>query len=182
MLHELLESPNPDQALNNLEAFLDAIRARSSFFSLLVENRAIIKVLITLFGSSQLLSRIFIQRPELLDTMVSQSYAIENKSREQMSQELKDQLAQAEDFEIKLDVIRRFRNEEFLRIAMHDLNGEMSQDAGAEQLSWLAEVCLQLSCRIARQELVPRFGAPYAEGDTQETAFGIIGNGQARWL
>ena len=92
VLHELLESPNPDQALNNLEAFLDAIRARSSFFSLLVENRAIIKVLITLFGSSQLLSRIFIQRPELLDTMVSQSYAIENKSREQMSQELKDQV------------------------------------------------------------------------------------------
>ncbi len=178
VLHELLESPNPDQALNNLEAFLDAIRARSSFFSLLVENRAIIKVLITLFGSSQLLSRIFIQRPELLDTMVSQSYAIENKSREQMSQELKDQLAQAEDFEIKLDVIRRFRNEEFLRIAMHDLNGEMSQDAGAEQLSWLAEVCLQLSCRIARQELVPRFGSPYAEGDTQETAFGIIGMGK----
>ncbi len=178
VLNELLESPNPDQALNNLEAFLDAIRARSSFFSLLVENRAIIKVLISLFGSSQLLSRIFIQRPELLDTMVSQSYAIENKSREQMSHELKDQLAQAEDFEIKLDVIRRFRNEEFLRIAMHDLNGEMSQDAGAEQLSWLAEVCLQLSCRIARQELAPRFGAPYAEGDAQETAFGIIGMGK----
>ncbi|MCW9049549.1 MAG: bifunctional [glutamate--ammonia ligase]-adenylyl-L-tyrosine phosphorylase/[glutamate--ammonia-ligase] adenylyltransferase, partial [Deltaproteobacteria bacterium] len=101
LMTELLDSPNPDQALNNLEAFLRGIRARSSYFSLLVENPAIVKLLITLFGSSQLLSRIFVQRPELLDTMVSRSYAVEAKERQQLRAELSGQIALAEDYEVK---------------------------------------------------------------------------------
>jgi glutamate-ammonia-ligase adenylyltransferase len=178
VLNELLASPNPDQALNNFDAFLSAIKARSSFFALLVENSAIVKVLIALFGSSQLLSRIFIQRPELLDTMVSQSHAVENKTLGQMKLELGEQLQEGEDFEIKLDLLRRYRNEEFLRIALNDLNGQMSTATGALQLSWLAEACLEYSCDMARHELVTRFGAPFAEGETQETAFAVVGMGK----
>ena len=181
LMSELLDSPNPDQALNNLEAFLDGIRARNSFFALLVENPAIVRLLIALFGSSQLLSRIFIQRPELLDSMVSQSHAIEAKSAEQMSAELTDQLDLAEDYEMRLDVIRRFRNEEFLRIALNDLHGQMKQGITARQLSWLAEVCLNHAWRMARHELAARFGAPFGEDadeTSEETAFAIIGMGK----
>lgn len=181
LLSEILDSPNPDQALNNLGEFLNSIRARSSFFSLLVENPTIVKLLVTLFSSSQLLSRIFIQRPELLDTMVSQSHAIDIKSREQMGQELAEQLASGEDFELQLDLLRRYRNEEFLRIALNDLHGEMRQGVTAMQLSLLAEVCVEAACRMARQELAPRFGAPFAEGaqqDAVETAFSVIGMGK----
>ena len=181
LMGELLDSPNPDQALNNLEAFLRVIRARSSFFSLLVENPAIVKLLIALFGSSQLLSRIFIQRPELLDTMVSRSYAVAAKDRQQLSAELSDQMALTEDYEMQLDTLRRFRNEEFLRIALNDLHGQMKQGTGARQLSWLAEACLEQSCTMARQELIGRFGAPFltnSNGQVKEAAFSIIGMGK----
>ncbi len=178
----LLDSPNPDQALNNLETFLRGIRARTSFFSLLVENPEIVNLLISLFGSSQLLSRIFIQRPELLDTMVSRSYVTATKDRAQMAAELAEQMLLAEDYEQKLDSLRRFRNEEFLRIALHDLHGQMRKGAGALQLSWLAEVCLEEACRIARRELVPRFGGPFADGadagQERETAFAIVAMGK----
>jgi len=181
LMGELLDSPNPDQALNNLEAFLRAIRASSSFYSLLVENPAIVKLLITLFGSSQLLSRIFIQRPELLDTMVSRSYAVATKDRSQLQTDLAEQMSLAEDYELQLDSLRRFRNEEFLRIALNDLHGQVTQGEGAKQLSWLAEVCLEQACKMARQELVVRFGAPFSvgkDGQEQETAFAIIAMGK----
>ncbi|MFK5927116.1 MAG: bifunctional [glutamate--ammonia ligase]-adenylyl-L-tyrosine phosphorylase/[glutamate--ammonia-ligase] adenylyltransferase [Desulfuromusa sp.] len=181
LMGELLDSPNPDQALNNLETFLSGIRARSSFYSLLVENPAIVKLLIALFGSSQLLSRIFIQRPELLDTMVSRSYAVATKDRSQLQADLAEQMALAEDYELQLDGLRRFRNEEFLRIALNDLHGQMAQGEGAKQLSWLAEVCLEQACRMAHYELAVRFGAPFAdaaEGQEEETAFAIIGMGK----
>ncbi len=181
LMRELLDSPNPDQALNNLEAFLRAIRASSPFYSLLAENPDIVKLLIALFGSSQLLSRIFIQRPELLDTMVSRSYAVAMKDRQQLSAELDSQMALAEDYELKLDGLRRFRNEEFLRIALNDLYGQMRQGVGAKQLSWLAEVCLEQSWKMAREELYPRFGAPFSkgeDGEVQETAFAIIAMGK----
>ncbi len=130
LMVELLDSPNPDQALNNLEAFLQGIQARSSYFSLLVENPATVKLLIALFGSSQLLSRIFIQRPELLDTMVSRTYAVESKTLPKLREELASQLALADDYELQLDTLRRFRNEEFLRIALNDLHDQMHQGRG----------------------------------------------------
>ena len=181
LMGELLDSPNPDQALNNLEAFLRGIRARNSFFSLLVENPAIVKLLIALFGSSQLLSRIFIQRPELLDTMVSRSYAVATKNRQQLSTELTEQMTLAEDYELQLDGLRRFRNEEFLRIALNDLHGQMTQGEGAKQLSWLAEACLEQAWKMSRQELSARFGVPFSQGidgKEQETAFSVIAMGK----
>lgn len=181
LMSELLDSPNPDQALNNLESFIRSIRARTSFFALLAENPGIVKLLLALFGSSQLLSRIFIQRPELLDTMVAGSYATLGKDRLQMLGELAEQMVLAEDFELQLDTLRRFRNEEFLRIALNDLHGQMKQGVGARQLSWVAEVCLEQAVRMARQELAGRFGAPFpddAEDNGNETAFAIVGMGK----
>jgi len=179
LLSELLESPNPDQALNNLEAFLNRLHSRTSFFALLVENSEIVKVLVSLFGSSQMLSRIFIQRPELLDTMVSRAYAISLKPQSQMAAELTEQLLDVENYEDQLDVLRRFRNEEFLRIALNDLHGELGQSEVTHQLSWLAEVCLDRAIQMARHELIPRFGLPYLESDEmREVAFTVIGMGK----
>ncbi len=184
LMNELLDSPNPDQALNNLEAFLSVIRARDSFFALLVENPETVKLLIALFGSSQMLSRIFIQRPELLDTMVSQSHAVVEKSRLQLSSELDDELALAGDYELQLDALRRFRNAEFLRLALNDLHGQVKQSVTARQLSWLAEACLEQACRLARQELAVRFGAPADETHEKapsasgEMEFAIVGMGK----
>lgn len=181
LMVELLDSPNPDQALNNLEAFLQGIQARTSYLMLLVENPATVKLLIALFGASQLLSRIFIKRPELLDIMVSRNYAVAEKGLEQIRSELAEQLAQADDFEVQLDVLRRFRHEEFLRIALNDLHGAMPGDDCARQLSWLAEACLEQACGMARQELVVRFGSAFstdAQGNRDETAFAVVGMGK----
>lgn len=181
LLGELLDSANPDRALNNLETFIGGIRARTSYFSLLAENPGIVKLLIALFSSSQLLSRIFIQRPELLDTLVSRSYAVEDKDRQQLADSLAEQMRLATDYELQLDGLRRFRNEEFLRIALSDLHGQMRQGQGARQLSWVAEVCLEQAVQMSQHELVTRFGAPYAADagdDAQETAFAIVAMGK----
>jgi len=147
----------------------------------LAENPGIVKLLIALFSSSQLLSRIFIQRPELLDTLVARSYAVESKDRAELADSLAEQMALAEDYEMQLDGLRRFRNEEFLRIALSDLHGQLKQGEGAKQLSWVAEVCLEQAIEMARQELMPRFGCPFAEDapeDAERTAFAVVGMGK----
>lgn len=181
MMDELLKSPSPDQALNNLESFLKVLRAKTSFFSLLAENPKIVGLLVALFGSSQLLSRIFIQRPELLDTMVSSSYAISFKRQETMAEELADQMAMAVDYEQQLDILRRYRNEEFLRIALNDLQEQMGQTEGTVQLSWLASVCLDQAVQLGKKELAVRYGMPTLadrEGEPKEAAFAIVGMGK----
>ena len=71
--YAVLDSAEPEMALLNLDRFMRTAvrRARGTFYALLAENREIITVLITLFSTSQFLSRIFIQHPEILDSLVS---------------------------------------------------------------------------------------------------------------
>ncbi len=178
-LQYLLESPDPDMALSNAERFLSIVSGRSSFYALLAENRETLRLLATLFGTSRFLSKILINHPELLETMVARTYAFMVKQREVMAEELSGLLLQAEDFEERLDVIRRYRNEEFLRIGMNDIHGKTGQGAIAEQLTSLAEVCLEAAYHLAVAELA-RFGAPcFSEGELfSEAGLAIIAMGK----
>src|SRR6185369_7961767 len=97
-LQELFESPDPDLALTNLERFLTVIGTRSSYYALLAENRETLKLLVSLFGMSEFLSKILISHPELLDSMVSSTYASGAKSKETMAEELSVLLNQTEYF------------------------------------------------------------------------------------
>jgi glutamate-ammonia-ligase adenylyltransferase len=180
LLQEIFASPDPDMALTNLERFLCAVGSRSLFYALLAENREVLKVIVSLFGMSEFLSKIFIGHPELLDSMVARTFASSFKEREVMAQELTDLLAQAADFEEQLDVLRRYRHEEFLRIGMNDIYGNLGQAEITTQLTNLADVCLTAAHRLARQELA-RFGTPrYTDlaGASREADFAVIGMGK----
>ncbi|HEY6006800.1 MAG TPA: bifunctional [glutamate--ammonia ligase]-adenylyl-L-tyrosine phosphorylase/[glutamate--ammonia-ligase] adenylyltransferase, partial [Geobacteraceae bacterium] len=180
LLQEIFLSPDPDMALTNLERFLCAVGSRSSFYALLAENREILKLMVSLFGMSEFLSKIFIGHPELMDSMVSRSYAASFKDRQAMAAELALMLDAAEDFEERLDALRRYRHEEFLRIGMNDVYGKMGQTEIASQLTGLADVCLQAAYRMAREELA-RFGTPtwtMPEGEVREAAFAVLGMGK----
>ncbi len=158
MFQEIISSPDPDMALTNSENFLHSVGQRASFYALLAENREILKLLVSLFGMSRFLSKIFIQTPELLDNMVSRALPA-LKELSAAKTELDSLLSAAEDFEESLDVLRRYRNEEFVRIGMQDIFGEISQAEAAGQLTNLAETCLDAARGLAVKEL-SRFGTP----------------------
>ncbi len=180
LLQEIFASPDPDMALSNLERFLRAIGPRSSFYALLAENREILKLTVSMFGLSEFLSKISISHPELLDSMAACTYASCSKDRETMTRELESLLSQAEYFEDRLDILRRYRHEEFLRIGINDIHGKVRQTEIANQLTLLAETCLSAACAIAKEEL-KRFGRPIypdADGEIREAGFAIIGLGK----
>ncbi|RNC68004.1 MAG: bifunctional [glutamate--ammonia ligase]-adenylyl-L-tyrosine phosphorylase/[glutamate--ammonia-ligase] adenylyltransferase [Desulfuromonadales bacterium] len=180
LLQEIFASPDPDLSLNNLERFLCAVGSRSSFYALLAENREILKLLVSLFGTSEFLSKIFIGHPELLDSLVARTAANYIKDREAMEAELNGMLDTAADYEERLDILRRYRCEEFLRIGMNDIYGKLGQSELTYQLTGLAEVCLSAACRMAKKELA-RFGRPMyrdADGDLRQAHFAIVAMGK----
>lgn len=180
-IQEVIDSPEPDMAFNNLEEFLLRVRGHGTFYALLAENTGIIQLLISLFSTSTFLSRIFIQRPEILDSLVSSSHVVGGKSLEVMHDELAAQMKDTFDYEDQLDSLRRFRNEEFLRIALNDLRGDVLQGRSLMQLSNLALVCLGEAVEIARRELIPRFGLPYCQSESggwHEAQFAVLGMGK----
>jgi [glutamine synthetase] adenylyltransferase / [glutamine synthetase]-adenylyl-L-tyrosine phosphorylase len=179
LLQEIFLSPDPDMALANLDRFLVIIGTRSSYYALLAENRETLKLLVSLFGMSEFLSKILISHPELLDSMVARSYASTLKPRDMMGMELDSLLERTDYFEDQLDMLRRYRNEEFLRIGLNDIHGKLGQGEATAQLTVLGEACLGAAYHLAVQEL-KRFGRPMFrfEGGEAEASLAVIGMGK----
>jgi glutamate-ammonia-ligase adenylyltransferase len=182
LFQEVMYSPDPPMALANMEKFLEACRrARGTYYALLAENPAIIKLLVSLFATSQYLSRNFIQHPEVLDSLVGTSYAQNIREGAEISADLAERLGQSEYYEDKLNNLRRFRGEEFLRIALNDIHGHTPQGQTTLQISLVAEACLEHALAIAREELLERYGLPYCSDDAgqmHQAAFVIVGMGK----
>jgi glutamate-ammonia-ligase adenylyltransferase len=67
--------------LLHLGEFLATSGARASYLSLLEENPSTAALLVTLFGTSDFLSRYLAMHPELLDELVLNTAAVREKTR-----------------------------------------------------------------------------------------------------
>jgi len=160
LLDEIAGLPDPDLALRNLAAFISAVGARTSFLALLEQHPATRRVLLRLFASSSYLSGLFIRHPEMLDTLVRSDLAQLRRNPEALAAELAELVAACPDFESRLDAIRTFRHQEFLRIAIADLAGNLKHHEVEAELTALAETVLREALKLARAEVGARFPIP----------------------
>ena len=123
LIAEIAKSGAPDQALFNLASFSHRIGGRTGFLTLLAEKPETMRLLVTLFADSQFLTDLFLKRPELIDTLIRVDLTRIEKSKDEMLADLRSNLAAVDDIEGKLNALRRYKNEEFIRIGLHDLGG-----------------------------------------------------------
>jgi glutamate-ammonia-ligase adenylyltransferase len=162
LVDEISRLPDPDLALRNLADFISAVGARTSFLALLEQHPSTRRVLLSLFASSSYLSSLFIRHPDMLDTLVRSDLARRRRSREELEHELSGLVHASADFEARLDAIRTFRHQEFLRIAIADVAGELELREVEAELTVLAETVLHQALEVAYTEVAPRFEIPTA--------------------
>jgi glutamate-ammonia-ligase adenylyltransferase len=160
MLDEIGHLPDPDLALLNLAEFIAAVGARTSFLALLEQHPATRRVLLRLFASSAYLSTIFIRHPDMLDTLVRSDLAAARRSPAELRKDLAGLIAASPDFESQLDALRAFRHQEFLRIAIADLAGDLDLFDVERELTVLAETVLEQAMAIARIQTAARIAIP----------------------
>jgi len=175
LLAEVAASAAPDRALHHVATFITGVGARSSYLHLLLENPGVLRLLVRLFATSEFLSAFFLRHPELLDSLVRVDLVRVRRSPVDMRAELGARMAAAGDLETALDALRRFRHEEFLRIGVHDIEGNLGADEVERQLSDLAEVCLESALALGRRETLARTGIP---GDPPVDALVVLGMGK----
>ncbi|HUO05876.1 MAG TPA: bifunctional [glutamate--ammonia ligase]-adenylyl-L-tyrosine phosphorylase/[glutamate--ammonia-ligase] adenylyltransferase [Candidatus Binataceae bacterium] len=160
LLDEMSRLPDPDLSLMNLAAFIAAAGARTSFLELLEQHPATRRILLRLFASSAYLSTIFVRHPDMLDTLVRSDLAHVHRSLKELREELAGLVAACADFEARLDAIRAFRHQEFLRIAIADLAGDLRLDEVEGELSILAEAVLDEAMALATARTRERTAIP----------------------
>jgi glutamate-ammonia-ligase adenylyltransferase len=153
LLDEMRAEPDPDLALANLAQFIAAVGARTSFLALLEAHEPTRRALLRLFASSQYLSGLFIHHPELLDTLVRSDLARLSRLGPELAQELGERLGACSDYEGRLDALRSFRHQEFLRIAIADLSAQITLADVQRELSVLAETMLHFALKVAQVEV-----------------------------
>ncbi len=170
MINEASLSTDPDSAIHYLSGFLKRVGGRIVPYYQLAENRETLRYLISLFANSEFLSKFLINHPELLDYLILKNYASPVKTKESMASELDELLGESDDYEMQMNVLRRFRNTEILRIASNDLYGEITIEDVSSQFTALAEIMLERCLRIAMDHLREKFGEP---GDSKIAIIGL---------
>jgi glutamate-ammonia-ligase adenylyltransferase len=160
LLRVASEQPDPDLAINNLEQFVASTPARESLFSLWLDNEAMLRVVLSLFGNSVFLSKRLIQQPDLLDTLLNPASLTRSKTRDQLRDELTALFTTAVRYDERLDLLRRFKRAEEFRIGLQEIAGETDILTTTRELSNLADVYLEAVLQLVWQEWAPILGLP----------------------
>lgn len=152
-------SADPDMALNNLERFLGNVRSPLSMLTFLERKPHSLAVLIQLFSTSQYFSEVLIESPDTFDFLWEHGSAALDPAllRDEILAEVR-----AVDFENEhvLDVLRRHRSRELVRIGFRDIVLGEPLDRITKSVSDLADCLTQAALAVAYHHQEQLAGEP----------------------
>ena len=181
LLAEVAQTADPDQALNHWERLLAGSVNRSSLLQYLQASPRMLGLLCNILGNSDSLAFSLIRDPMLVYWLAEEDVLSAAPSLQGMVAALRHSLGSLKSTELKLDVLRRVRRREMLRIGVRDLLRLSTIRETTDSLSDLASVLIQAAYEIVDQDLKAIHGTPMhrqANGEWVETEFSVIGMGK----
>ncbi len=181
LLAEIARTADPDQALNHWERLLSGSVNRSSLIQYLQASPRMLGLLCTIFGNSDSLAFALIRDPMLIYWLAEEDVLTTAPTRAGMVAALRQSLGSLKVMELKLDVLRRVRRREMLRIGVRDLLRLASVAETVGSLSDLASVLIHAAYEIVDKDLKAQHGTPMhqrSDGTWVETEFVVIGMGK----
>ena len=185
ILEELLEAvartADPDQALIHWERFLQVGPNRSQLFQYLAGAPRILHLLCAIFGNSPSLSQTLIRDPLLVYWLAEEEVLSRGPARGELQRALRAMLSNVKDVERKLDILRRFKRREMLRIGIRDLMRSARVQQTTAALSDLAAVLIQAAYEVVQGDLGRQYGTPFhrdPKGVLGETGFTVMAMGK----
>jgi len=180
LLDSIARTADPDQALNHWERLLSTV-SRSSFLEYLRSSPRMLDLLCTMFGNSDALAFTIIRDPMLVYWLAEQDVLSKPPARRGIEEALRKQVGRLTVKEMKLDVLRRSRRREMLRIGVRDLLQLADVPETTAALSDLAGLLIHAAYEIVDEDLRGQYGVPMhknRQGKWVETGFAVIGMGK----
>ncbi len=181
LLAEVARTADPDQALNHWERLFSGGGNRASLLRYLQSSPKMLGLLCTIFGNSDSLAFVLIRDPMLVYWLAEEEVLTVAPTKAGMAAALRHNLETLTATELKLDVLRRVRRREMLRIGVRDLFRLATVKETTGALSDLASVLIHAAYELIDRDLRSVHGTPMhrqANGQWVETEFAVIGMGK----
>ena len=182
LIEQVAKARRPAIALQRTLAVVEKILRRSAYLALLNENRSALSRLVDLCERSHAIADQIARYPVLLDELLDPDAYTDTVTKEDLAKALAERLSSSahEDSEQRVQAITSFQRATMFRIAVADFNGSLPIMKVSDGLTWLAEVVLDATLRVAWDDLVARHGAPMfvCNGEMQRAEFGIAAYGK----
>ena len=161
-------------ALTNLERFLAAVPRLDETLDDLAADARTTEILLQVFSTSQHYGEVLIRDPELLDWLQA---GAERRDRAVLVEGLWNTMAALPTEDEQKLALRRFRQRESLRIGYNDIVRGFPLEVITQDLSHLADACVEAAVRLARAHAEARYRRPdHAAGLTAR--FVVLGLGK----
>ena len=158
-----------------LADWIEPLLRRESYLALLQERPSVHERLLRLLGAAKWPARYLLQHPGVIDELASQQLLTDRFEAVQFEADLEDRRAslkrtQEDDEEALLNLLRRAHHAEVFRTLARDVEGVLTVEQVADDLSALADAVLRVTARWCWSRLKNRH--------REEPAFAIIGYGK----
>ncbi len=183
ILKEVTMFRTPADALDRIINLIKAIKRRTSYIALLLENPAALKHLIQFAGESSWILSFLTLHPVLLDELLDSRTLYFPPKRAEMEAELRrrlDERVAGYDFEHWMEELRLFKQINVLRVAAADVTNTIPLMKVSDYLSDIAETVLGEAVELSWNYLVEKHGYPSCRlnGETFDRGFAIIAYGK----
>jgi len=181
LLDSLDSCYDPDLALNNFARLSEEIIDKEHLYSVLTLTPELLKALIILFSGSQVLTDTLLCNPAHFDWLNQPDTLSTPTTKDGLYREYYAIAKAAPETAGIYSLLRGFKKREYIRIGLRDLMGAATMQETVEDLSDLADVCLQIAYEDAYETLVNKHGVPLYEddnGETKESEFTILAMGK----
>ncbi len=164
-----------EEAAVRLVDWIETLLRRESYLAMLLERPSVHERLLRLLGAARWPARYLLQHPGVIDELASDAMLGERFVAEAFEAELEHRRASLattgeDDEETLLNLLRRAHHAELFRALVRDIEGRMTVEQVADDLSALAEVILRVTARWSWERLRNRH--------TETPQFAIIGYGK----
>ncbi len=140
-----------------IEEFIDRLTKNPIYLPLLVENKNTIDYIANVFFLGNYLARILINYPETLEFLITED-TIDRKSFTSYYNYLNELLSSAPDFEMKMRLLRQFKNSEWLKIGVMESYGLIDTYDIECFLTNLAEASLLVVFNLCKTIITEKLG------------------------
>lgn len=186
LVKKISREEDPDNILVKLIDLIITIERRTTYLSLLLENKGALETLITLARKSPWIISFLSKHPALMDELMHPGTLYSPPDKPALEKEMAARMARVpkDDLEYILEELCIFRQINMLRVSAADVSGNYPLMKVSDHLTWIAETVLARVLDVSWHIITQKYGIPGGNigNEIKNCGFAIVAYGKVGGL